>query len=113
MKNTEPKKKMTLMGQLLKKVAEVRWKAKADAAEALWKKHQLTNPSQREAYRMIQESSVNRAGEEITTTKLWKLIDKSVTTLGSEISVTVREGIEQGDEYSNRAAPTNDNRSPI
>ncbi len=113
MKSSEPRGKMTLMGQLLKKVAAVRWQAKKDAAEALWKKHGLDNPTKREAYRMIEESSVTRDGAEVTTIKLWKLIDKAVIEMGSEVNVTVREGIEHGDEYSNRAAPTNNNRSPI
>lgn len=101
------------MGQLLKKVQAVRWQAKRDAAEALWKKNGLDNPTKRAEYRMIEESSVTRDGAEVTTLKLWKLVDKSVVTLGTDISIDIREGREDGDEYSNRAAPTSDNSSPI
>lgn len=113
MKSSEPRAKLTLMGQLLKKVQSARWMAKRDAAEALWKKNGLDNPTKRAEYRMIEESSVTRDGAEVTTLKLWKLVDKSIVTLESSINVEVKEGRDRGDEYSERATPANDNSSPI
>lgn len=106
-------KKTNLMGALLRKVAAVRWQIKRDAAERLWKRNGLDNPTKRQGYRMIEDTIIGKDGSEATTVKLWKLIDKEVVILHGDIKIETREGVEQGDEYSNRAAPTNDSRSPI
>lgn len=105
--------KKTLMGVLLSKVANVRWKIREDAAQELWKRNGLDNPTKRQNYRMIQDTTIASDGSEVTTVKLWKLVDKEVVTLAGDIKITKREGIEQGDEYSDRAAPKNTTSSPI
>ena len=76
----------TLMGSILRKVAAVRWQVKRDAAEALWKRNGLDNPARRSHYRMIEDTTINDKGEEVTTIKLWQLVDKEVVILGASIS---------------------------
>lgn len=105
--------KKTLMGSLLRKVASVRWQIRRDAAERLWERNGLGNPKKRNGYRMIEDTGIGKDGTEVTTIKLWKLVDKEVVILSGEVKITNREGIEQGDEYSDRAAPTNNTSSPI
>lgn len=105
--------KKTLMGSILSKVSAVRWQIKRDAAERIWKRQGLDNPTKRNHYRMIEDTVVGSDGSETTTIKLWKLIDKEVVTLAGDIKIETREGVEQGDEYSDRAAPKDNTRSPI
>lgn len=106
-------KNKTLMGVLLSKVANVRWEIRRQAAERLWKRNGLDNPTKRQGYKMIEDTGINSDGSEVTTIKLWKLIDKEVVTLAGDIKITTREGVEQGDEYSDRAAPKSNTSSPI
>lgn len=105
--------KKTLMGGLLSKISQVRYQIKYDAAMELWKRNGLDTPTKRNGYTMKEESSISSDGSEVTTIKLWKLVDKEVVTLSGDIKITKRQGVEQGDEYSERAAPGGDSISPI
>ena len=105
--------KKTLMGVLLSKVQAVRYQIKHDAVLELWKRNGLDNPTKRSGYKIKEETEIMRDGSEVTTIKLWKLVDKEVVKLEGDIKITNRKGVEQGDEYSERAAPDGSNVSPI
>lgn len=106
--------KKTVYGSVMNKLRAARQKAREDATLKLWKRNGLDGSiSNRAYYKIAEDTTVAKDGQEVTTLKLWKLVDKEVVTVGLDINIKNREGIEDGDKYSNRATPTNNTGSPI
>lgn len=109
-----PQKKANLLGKLVSKVQFARWNAKRTAVEDLLKRNGLDSPHAT-GYKIEEVTAVHRDGEEVTTFRLYKLVDKSVVIVSSEVKTQVETGLsaaEDPDELRRRSEE-NSKDSPI
>lgn len=106
--------KTTLMGKLLGKVQSARWEAKREAVVDLWARNGLENPTKRQGYTVQEIKTVSKDGAEVTTYRLWKLVDQSTVTIESKVTSKVQTGITKGDADELRGAEENNStESPL
>lgn len=82
----------TVFGKLLSRIATARYHTKQLAQEELWKRHGLGNPKSREGWKMEEHTKTMRDGTEIIEFRLYKLTDRAVIAIKSEISTTTEFG---------------------
>lgn len=91
-------RRKSLFGSLLAKVQWERHQAKEQAGKNLLERNGITSPKQREGYRLVEQSIITRDGAESTEIRLWKLIDKEVVVLSTDIATEYRAGLDPDDK---------------
>jgi hypothetical protein len=87
-----PDNKTSTFGKLLSRIATARFHTRQLAELELWKRQGLGNPQHRAGYKMEEVKAVQRDGTEIIEYRLYKLIDRAIITITSEVSTTTEFG---------------------
>lgn len=90
----ENEKKPNMLGRIFNKVSEARFIAKQQAKSDLWARNGLSNPTQRNGYKMAETAVVHRDATEVVEYRLYKLVDASVVTISSEVNHKIENGPE-------------------
>lgn len=88
----------TLFGKILSKLQSERWFAHKEAVDDLWARNGLSNPKQRDGYRLAETKTVQTDGAEVTHYRLYKLMDSSTVVISTELTTKIEKGISGGDE---------------
>lgn len=100
--------KATMFGKLLSRVATARYHTKQLAQEELWRRHGLGNPKMRAGWKMAEAAVVHKDGTEIVEYRLYKLMDRAVITIKSEVTTTTEFGTDATEEELEHGGKNND-----
>jgi len=77
------------MGSLLNTFRYERQRARDKAQRDLWDRNKLSNPVQRDGYKIESEVRVGKDGREVTYFALWKRVDEEAI----EVSIDVKSEV--------------------
>jgi hypothetical protein len=86
--------KSTMFGKLLTRVHNARYQTRQLAELELWRRHSLGNPKNRVGYKMAETAVIQRDGTEVIEFRLYKLIDRAVISISSEVQTTTEFGLD-------------------
>lgn len=102
------------MSKVMSKLSGERNAVKRKVVTDMWKRNNLNSPKQRENYSIDERVTVTSDGAEVTTYRLWKLVDESQLVVTPEIRYDQRIGIQKGvDDELRREPQTDPTQSPI
>ena len=103
--------KPSILGYMMREFIEQRREAFYAVEDKLWERNQVKE-SERSSYRVERITGKTKNGEEITSVKLWKLVDEEEVTISGKINVK-SERSEVKNEHSSRTPAADHNGSPI
>lgn len=102
----------TLLGRLINRLHTERWAIKETTVRDLLKRNQLDNPQIKHLVKVVAETHVQDDGTETTTFKLWKLVDRSVVSIKTNITNETYTGLEEENDLRSKQE-ANSTDSPI
>lgn len=106
--------KPSFLGSLISKTQRIRRETKEKVMIDMLKRNHLDAPGAMDNHKIEEDKRVSGTGSEITSFKLWKLVDQTVIQIEPTVNSSVKIGLGKGEPDELHGSPqANPTESPL